>query len=368
MKARRIIIIICVIAVLGLIFIPIPGESFDDGGTREWTALTYKIVDWNRITDSGIFDKTRIYWGADRLKSVEALWEREKTLLTNNDYIYDFRGQNFNEVWIEPTKAEKYESYAYEDFLISKIYDNCFFAYTVMPTPFKIKFNGTLGSEWCVGDQVAVTYENTYYDSEQDRIEADLLSIKESTFKLQSNMDYKPVIYLYPEKETDVSVKLDLNGHLTCTYPEYKNGWKVTAYPDGTLRDKNGKTYNYLYWEGETEKELDFSSGFCVKGEDTASFLDAALEKLGLNRREANEFIVFWLPLMQENKYNIISFQGTPYTDAARLEISPKPDTLIRVYMAYKPSDKYIEIPPQELSAPVRQGFTAIEWGGTVIK
>jgi|LSQX01.1.fsa_nt_gb hypothetical protein len=48
----------------------------------------------------------------------------------------------------------------------------------------------------------------------------------------------KPVIYLYPEEKTDVSVKLDYNGELFVTYPNYNNGWNVTAYPDGTIINK----------------------------------------------------------------------------------------------------------------------------------
>ena len=66
-----------------------------------------------------------------------------------------------------------------------------------------------------------------------------------------TDLDAKPVLYLYPEKETEVNVRLDYDGELTCTYPAYgENGWTVTAAPDGTLRDKAGQTYNYLYWEG----------------------------------------------------------------------------------------------------------------------
>ena len=156
-----------------------------------------------------------------------------------------------------------------------------------------------------------------------------------------------------------------MDGRLTCTYPEYGDGWKVTARPDGTLTDERGQNYNYLYWEGETEAQYDLSHGFCVRGEDTAAFLEDALSKLGLDRREANEFIVYWLPLMQNNEYNIISFQTDAYTDSAKLDITPAPDTLIRVFMAWKPSDKYVQIEGQELSAPERRGFTAVEWGGT---
>ena len=109
------------------------------------------------------------------------------------------------------------------------------------------------------------------------------------------------------------------------------------------------------------------TEGFCVKGEDTAAFLEDALEKLGLNRKEANEFIVYWLPLMEQNPYNIISFQTDAYTNAAPLEITPAPDTLIRVFMAWQASDIPVTPEAQELSAPARTGFTVVEWGGTEI-
>jgi len=165
-----------------------------------------------------------------------------------------------------------------------------------------------------------------------------------------------------------VTVKLDYSGRLTCTYPKYNDGWTVTADPDGTLTDMNGQTYNYLYWEGETYTQYDLSKGFCVKGEDTAAFLEDALAKLGLNRREANEFIVFWLPIMEHNPYNIISFQSDIYTESAKLEVFPAPDTVIRVFMAWQTSDAFVEIEAQELSSPEREGFTVIEWGGTEIK
>ena len=175
----------------------------------------------------------------------------------------------------------------------------------------------------------------------------------------------KPVIYLYPEQEQEVSVRLDYDGKLTCTYPEYDNGWDVTAESDGTLTDESGKEYNYLYWEGETDQEYDFSEGFCVAGEDTAKFLENALDRLGLTRREANEFIVYWLPRMEQNEYNLISFQSEAYTDCARLNVQPQPNTVIRVFMAYKPLDHYQEIPEQSLSTPERSGFTVVEWGGS---
>ena len=175
----------------------------------------------------------------------------------------------------------------------------------------------------------------------------------------------KPVIYLYPEKETVVSVRLDYNGKLTCTYPAYRDGWQVTAQPDGTLTDADGKHYRYLYWEGLSGVDYDFTKGFCIAGKDTAAFLEDALAQLGLTREEANEFIIYWLPLMQGNPYNVIAFQRDIYEAQAALQIEPQPDTLIRVFMAWMPADKWVDIPPQALSAPTRDGFTVVEWGGT---
>lgn len=182
---------------------------------------------------------------------------------------------------------------------------------------------------------------------------------------LQTNA--KPVIYLYPEEETEVSVQLDYDGELTCTYPAYDGGWTVSAAPDGTLTDANGQTYNYLYWEGLTSTVYDFSQGFCVPGEETAAFLEDALAQLGLTRREANEFIVYWLPKMEANPYNLIAFQSAAYTDRAKLTITPEPDSLLRVFMAWKPLEAPVEIPAQDLPAFDRTGFAVVEWGGAEV-
>ena len=174
----------------------------------------------------------------------------------------------------------------------------------------------------------------------------------------------KPVLYLYPSDTINVTVKLELPGKLTCTYPTYDNGWTVTAAPDGTLTDEKGQTYNYLYWEGEGNEQYDLSQGFCVAGADTAAFLEDALAKLGLTRKEANEFIVYWLPQMEDNPYNLITFQQEAYTQAAKLTVEPAPDSVLRVFMTWKPLKQPVEVPAQALPAFERHGFTLIEWGG----
>ena len=178
----------------------------------------------------------------------------------------------------------------------------------------------------------------------------------------------KPILYLYPEETTKVTVKLELLGELTCTYPAYDDGWTVTAAPDGTLIDEKGQTYNYLYWEGAGTEQYDFSQGFCVAGADTAAFLEDALAQLGLTRKEANEFIVYWLPQMEQNPYNLIAFQQEAYTEAAKLTVTPTPDSVLRVFMTWKPLTEPVDIPAQELPTFERHGFTVVEWGGAKVK
>ena len=195
-----------------------------------------------------------------------------------------------------------------------------------------------------------------------------LLAALTGCWPLEEQYTEKPVIYLYPEAETDVTVRLDYAGDLTCTYPAYDGAWRVAAAPDGTLTDERGQTYRYLYWEGTDNVQYDFSEGFCVPGDKAAAFLEDALAQLGLTRAEANEFIIYWLPQMEQNAYNLISFQSDAYTDAAKLTITPQPDTLLRVFMAWKPLTSAVEIAPQTLTAPERTGFTAVEWGGAKVQ
>ena len=202
-----------------------------------------------------------------------------------------------------------------------------------------------------------------------------LSSIWAVTIKVRSEPEFstpvapeKPVIYLYPLEETTVTVTLDYDGILDFTYPLYDNGWRMLASPDGTLIDcADGKQYNSLFWEGHGNTELDLSHGFVVAGSDTVAFLQEKLSYMGLEQNELNEFIVYWGPRLQPNEYNLITFQGDSYTDSAKLSITPEPDSILRILMAYQPLSEKIEILKQELLPFKRTGFAVVEWGGCEI-
>lgn len=181
----------------------------------------------------------------------------------------------------------------------------------------------------------------------------------------------KPVIYLYPEQETKVNVQLTFNGTLTSTYPTLPpEGWTVTAQPDGTLTDEEGRSYRYLFWEGAADVDWKQDSGFLVKAEDTREFLEESLTQLGLNELEQNDFITYWLPKLEKNGESFVTFAAEQYTDNAVLTVTPQPDSVLRVQMLISKVDDsnraaFQKLPEQELPRFEREGFVLVEWGGT---
>ena len=181
----------------------------------------------------------------------------------------------------------------------------------------------------------------------------------------------KPIIYLYPTEETQINVQLGNKEKITCSYPKYTTGWNVIAQPNGDLKDiDTNKNLYSLYYESDNVVEFKVEKdGFIVKGEDSAEFLEEKLKILGLTDREAEEFIIYWLPKLEANKYNYIRFATGEEIDANMpLTITPTPDTTIRILMEYKGLENPIEVEEQKLETTERKGFVAIEWGGTEIK
>lgn len=181
----------------------------------------------------------------------------------------------------------------------------------------------------------------------------------------------KPLIYLYPPTKMPIRVKLDLLGaRLHTTYPAYDpkiGGWDVVAHPNGKIIDsKNNLEYSYLFWNAvlDTQLQTKADKGFVIKGSDTASFLRKTLSEMGLNPKEYNEFIVYWLPKMEKNSYNFIKFVDKEYADLAPLKTEPAFDSLLRVFMVFQPVAQYFEVQPQVFRKFERKGLTVVEWGG----
>jgi hypothetical protein len=173
----------------------------------------------------------------------------------------------------------------------------------------------------------------------------------------------KPVVYLYPQKAEQVSVKVGAN--ITVSEPAYGDGWNVLAQPNGTL-STGGKTYDSLFWEGFGKGAYpNVTSGTVVARADVETTMRTQLRQLGLNEKESNDFMAYWLPKMPNMPYVRLTWFGTKQMDQlAPLTITPKPDSVIRIFLDFAGLQTKVTMPAQALSHIPRTGFTVIEWGG----
>lgn len=219
-----------------------------------------------------------------------------------------------------------------------------------------------------VGGGIAIAYNNGLFGDDEDCMCAAPPGVKQCR-NCNPNVFYKPIIYLYPKEVTNISVKLGYPELITADYPSYNYGWNVTAYPDGNLKidDRN---YYALYYESQNKIIFDKNdTGFVVESNRIASFLEDKLSILGLNEKESEEFIIYWLPKLQSNNYVYIRFATEDeISKNMPLDINPKPDTTIRVLMIYKGLNETEPVIEQNLTKAERAGYAAIEWGGTEAK
>ena len=171
----------------------------------------------------------------------------------------------------------------------------------------------------------------------------------------------KPAIYLYPLVDSNIQVKVNINGKITKDIPDYNNGWDVFATKEGIINNE----YDYLFYEAELNKLELPNEGWVVKYADLDSWFDNILSKLGLNEKEARQFKEYWLNELPESNYYEIKMLDSKFLKQnMNLEINPIPDTLIRIEFYFKPVNLIREINEPSIVTPKREGFTVVEWGG----
>lgn len=175
----------------------------------------------------------------------------------------------------------------------------------------------------------------------------------------------KPVVYLYPTKSELVSVSV--GAQITKSDPLYgANGWRnVYAQPNGQL-SYDGQSYESLYWEGTGLGLYPLiTNGTVVAAKDAVPTIRNQLSAQGLNQKEINDFVTYWGPRMPQSNYvRLTWFNTAAMNELAPLNVSPKPDTTIRVFLDFQGLDHPISIQSPHFVAPKRTGFTVVEWGG----
>ena len=172
----------------------------------------------------------------------------------------------------------------------------------------------------------------------------------------------KPNVYLYPEQETDISVRLTPAGPgaLTVTIPDYGAGWDVTATPDGLI---NGE-FTFLFYEGDVLPLYQTETGYSVAYEDREAWMRTMLPRYGLNEHETADFVDYWTKHLPPFPYYLFFPQNEAKCDEiVALHVDPPPDSLLRIWFYVIGAYGDFQLPTPEIAPFERDGFTVTEWG-----
>jgi len=213
----------------------------------------------------------------------------------------------------------------------------------------------------------------------------------------------KPALYLYPEEETELTVKVEPAGHITESIPDHEEeGWNVVAYPDGRIQPINRSTdqpinrtsdqlanseqrtanYDYLYYEASlTNVTIPKDHGWIKSADALPVFFADILPHLGLNKTETRDFMDYWIPKLtgEGEQWYITLIDRKELDRVEKISFSKQPDTFIRVRFYFEKLDSPNSKSPilsskqmlnsnyQILNSPsIRSGFTAVDWGGII--
>ncbi|MBQ7714320.1 MAG: hypothetical protein IJT70_00445 [Clostridia bacterium] len=255
-----------------------------------------------------------------------------------------------------------------------------YYGYAESVTTSKVLVKFVNDRKWKRGplDEFVDTFNKYYQGLFEKWFNKDQLKQVEENEKLLSDMQkkcqgasftsnrvnvYKPNIYLYPEKECEVSVVFTLPELLTVTDPVYGNGWRVGAKPNGTL-SLGESEYGYLFYESLTDPDIwQTEEGFFIPAEGREEAFERILSSYGLNGREIADFVEFWCEKLDEGCTYSMYPQLTEAVDGAMpVNVSPAPNSVLRIWFAFvKDSEPLREADIQSFD---RDGFTLIEWGG----
>lgn len=328
-----------------------PSDQINNLYDKNWNLKLNNFGEYNTLNDQLIInDENYIYTYNEKIEKIK---QSKKYQLVGNildQYIIvidnnDLNLINYNEELIhkfttlnDKTTYHKYLSGYYEENNIKGIY-----AIVEDETLGKNSNNEPLGYEY-------------YFDPKNNQ---------SGKIKTVIGGYAKPILYLYPEKDnTKISISFAKNQLLSTTYPKYKQKWIVNANKDGSLYIDN-QYYYALYWEENKYQHQNFKEGFYVTKDNAINFLEEKLTILGLNAKERNEFIMYWLPILEKNEQSLVYFEQTKERENFnKLLVEPKPDSLLRIAIHIKKVEKEIKIKEQVLNTFKRTGFTAVEWGG----
>lgn len=250
---------------------------------------------------------------------------------------------------------------------------NVFVTYEVFSsydTPQTFYFRDASGS-----DPVIYYYTITNQTIATDQTRTPALQLKNMEFSEENLWTWatplcKPAIYLYPEKPTDINVKLNIEGKLTLSKPSYNlnSGWNVKAYPDGTIKQLSN-SYPYLYYEADVTGVTIPKEGFVFAKDELPKQLKLLLNSIGFNDKEIFDFLAYWQPRLQDKPYYFVTLLPEDLINQKeKLSLSVNPDTVIRTRVIFEGLDGPLTVEPlKNITRHERKGFVLTDWGGTIV-
>ena len=189
---------------------------------------------------------------------------------------------------------------------------------------------------------LSVLYSSVFFSSPQTARDLGLRD-GDVIYAMMNQCGAKPVILLYDNEmkvNEEVTTTLTLNDamNIGATYPspttvdervatEKKYEWKCSYSSDGSddacALTCEGKKYEYVFWERPCNKNDVFNGEVVgIRKEHFVDELEVLLEKLGLNERESNDFIVYWLTKLSNRKGHRVTICNEHYdNEIAKLQV-----------------------------------------------
>ena len=173
----------------------------------------------------------------------------------------------------------------------------------------------------------------------------------------------KPNIYIYPNEQIGLSVKLNfpMGGQVVTSIPKYGTGWNVKVDTSGLINN----TYSFLFYESTQPDVWQRNFGWIIQTGKLELFFRQNMTEYGFNGREIDDFIEYWIPRLNDYPiYSIYPQTKNIIENVIQLNFSKQPENVLRLFYVIKGQNKFQD----KLAAPTvdaftRKGFFVIEWG-----
>ena len=179
----------------------------------------------------------------------------------------------------------------------------------------------------------------------------------------------KPNIYIYPEQEENLIIKVlfPRGGSITVSEPLYNEGWHISVKPSGIIDNE----FRYLFYECNVPHYFQTHEGWVVPRNELEMFFRDNMKEYGFNETEIDDFTEYWIPKLKEYEYYYIYPQTSDIINQlVELQFSKEPESTLRLYYLFKGVNTaeigYMQT--ASISRFTRKGFTVVEWGGMILE